>query len=112
MDDDVLVNLSALAAYLRDRRTLGNLYMVRTAAVADCARSCLCWCGADEAAAACTCRWAVLSGGRDTRRRCVCSGQRGDGTQLEPLRWNTFQQSKVRSVRNGRFGPGARRRVA
>ena len=56
MDDDVLLNLSALAAYLRDRRTLGNLYMVCTAAAVDCAWSCLCWSAADEAAAVYTCR--------------------------------------------------------
>lgn len=29
VDDDVIVNVKALAAYLRERRTHGNLYMVR-----------------------------------------------------------------------------------
>lgn len=29
VDDDVIINVKALAEYLRERRTHGNLYMVR-----------------------------------------------------------------------------------
>lgn len=36
VDDDVLVNLKALAAYLRERRTQGNLYMVQTTPSCSC----------------------------------------------------------------------------
>lgn len=36
VDDDVAVNLDAMAAYLKDRRSQGNLYLVRGCLVSQC----------------------------------------------------------------------------